>query len=164
MGGLQSTFKMRANKIAVTNSRGESIQAVLPVYYTKEELTKAELEAATKVWSWITTSRAATYINLKKNNPKFGFANCSEYFYEIFNEELLDFHPGAKALFKKGNKRMQQNFIGAFTMLLDCIQDDEKFSRSLASLASVHNNIGVKAIECKLIISSHISPFIHFQC
>lgn len=146
MGGLQSTF--RSSKVAVKANKSP-VESVLPIYYTKDELTDTELEAVLKVWGLITSSRAETYVHLRRFNPSFGFSNCSEYFYQLFYDKLLDVHPGAKVLFKKDNKRMRQYFVGSFTMLLDSINDVDKFNRTLVSLAHVHNNIGVKAIECK---------------
>lgn len=149
MGGLQSSPKFSTRKVAVLNS---PVENVLPIYYTKEELTETELEAANKVWNHITSNHAATYVHLKKNDPNFEFTSCADYFYEIFYGQLLDFHPGVKSLFKKGNRRMRQYFIGCFTMMLDFANDVDKFKRSLVSLAYVHNHIGVKAIECKSLI------------
>lgn len=151
MGGLNSTplSFFRSKKVAVND---DPFERVLPIYYTKQELTEAEFNAAHKAWSLVTSSRASTYVHLKKMNPLFEFSNCSEYFYEIFYERLLEIHPGAKVLFKKNNKRMRQYFIGSFTMLLESVNDVEKFTRSLVGLAHVHNNIGVKALECKFIL------------
>jgi len=160
MGGLYSTPLFRSSKIAVNNN---PLESVLPIYYTKEELTQSELEAVIKVWGLITSSRAQTFVHSRRLNPQFGFSNCSEYFYELFYEKLLETHPGAKVLFKKNNKRMRQYFIGSFTMLLDSVNDVEKFTRSLVSLAHVHNNIGVKALEYG-VVGEVIMNTIHRCC
>ncbi len=125
MGGLQSTF--RSSRVAV-NANKSPVETVLPIYYTKDGLTESELEAVLKSWGLITSSKAENYVHLRRFNPQFGFS---------------------KVLFKKDNKRMRQYFIGSFSMLLDSINDTDKFTRTLVSLAHVHNNIGVKAIECK---------------
>lgn len=150
MGGQLATPFRIFPSFAKTKPEANPLDWILPVYYTKDPLTDRELQAALKAWSSISSNRASNYIQQKRHNPDFPYSTCSEYFYDLFYERLFEVHPNARPLFKKSKKRMRQYFIGSFTMLLDSVTDSEKFTRSLISLAHVHNNIGVKAIECKL--------------
>jgi len=128
---------------------------VMPIYYTKVELTIEEKEAALTVWKLISSNKAPNYLALKQSsiatNDTFKYALCSEFFYDIFFDRLSDVHPASRPLFSKSGQRMRQYFLASITMLLSLIEIPEKFNKTLIHLAHVHNKIGVKAIEYGIV-------------
>lgn len=124
---------------------------IMPIYYTKEDLTEEETEAATSAWKLISNNKAPNYLLYKRTNPQFQYALCADFFYDIFFDRLNDVHPGASHLFSKTGQRMRQYFLASITMLMTLMGNKDKFDKTLNHLAQVHNKIGVKAIEYGIV-------------
>ncbi len=160
MGGSISTPQRQSFRVPSNRSTQRSglviseeyaVSLVLPIYYTKENFTDKEKDEALNVWKLITSNKAPGFIAQKESNPHFPYTLCSEYFYSIFFERLIDIHPTSKNLFSKNSQRMRQSFLSSFGMILNLMDDSDptKFKRCLVNLANVHNKIGIKAVECK---------------
>ena len=127
---------------------------VMPIYYTKDALSAIELDAALSVWKDISSNKAQNFVLQKQTDSAFRskYALCSEYFYDIFFDRLSDVHPGSRGLFSKSGQRMRQYFLASLTMILSLLNEPVKLNKTLTHLAQVHNKIGVKGVECKLIL------------
>lgn len=157
MGGsisspLPTSIKVQSNRTEQSpNIEEYTVNLVLPIYYTKQNLTEFERSEAFKVWKLVTSSKAPLYLEAKKKDPNFPYPLCSDYFYAVFFERLIDIHPTSRNLFQKSSQRMRQSFLSSFGMILNLMDDPEKFQRCLVNLAHVHNKIGIKAIEYGIV-------------
>lgn len=147
-----------------------AISLVLPLYYTKLPLTKEEVDGAVIAWKSIVNNRSPYFHKLKKEKLEVGeiFPHqvCSEYFAELFYSRLFDVHPHSRGLFRDSKMKMRLYFMSSISAIIDAlVEDQDRFLSSLRNMAKVHNRIGVKAVECKLLrfystCSGSNSPFI----
>ena len=65
----------------------------------------------------------------------------------------------SKPMFKAGLKSQGKFLVKMISMSLTILLDKEKFVETMTKLAEVHNNRGVKAIECKFttITKNHVN-------
>jgi len=147
--GIVPIVATSANQDGKKMEQSTLVPLVLPIYYTKQDITKFERSEVFKVWKLVTTNKAPNFLEGKATDPNFPHALCSDFFYAIFFDRLLDIHPTSKNLFQKNSQRMRQSFLSSFGMILNLMDEPEKFQRCLVNLAQVHNKIGIKAIECK---------------
>lgn len=136
------------------------VDLVMPLYYTKEEITPDELAAAKKIWRLIVNNQSEYFFEFQKELKKAGGNPpelCSEYLLQLWVLRLLDVHPQAKPVFEKIDRtKMRIHFISMITLLIDCAADDpDKFRKHLENLARVHGVIGVRSCECKTPFSFH---------
>lgn len=134
------------------------VSLVMPLYYTKADLSAEEKEAAMNVWKLIINNRSDHFFAMKEKMQREGetcpYNLCSDYFSEMFYVRLFDTHPSCKGLFANSKMKMRMNFMGIITLLLNAMDEDKnKFVKTLQGMAKVHNIIGVKAVECKLLTS-----------
>ncbi len=135
----------------------EIIAFVMPVFYTKSELAAEEREAASSAWKLIVNNKSQHFLDIRtqrQNDPNFPHVTCLEYFYDIFYNRLFDVHPSCKSLFKKSINKQGSFFARMISLLLGDIDDQEKWTKNLENMAHIHNKMGVKAVECKLLLSS----------
>ena len=124
MGGTPST----AVQDAKHNGRSdqECIDLVLPLFYTKQPITSAELDAAVVVWRMIMNNTSAHFKQLKKNGgPSFEFNTCMELFYHTFYTRMFDVHPIAKSLFHRSINKQGTFFVRFISMALSQLNDGE---------------------------------------
>ncbi len=130
----------------------EEIEAfVRPIFYSAEDLTKDELDAAVAAWKMILNNRSQHFLNLRAADPNFGPLTCMEYFYDIFYNRLFDVHPSCKPLFKKSISKQGSFFLRMISLLLTELEEKDKFIKTLENMANIHNKLGVKAVECKTL-------------
>jgi len=150
--GTSVTKKSPVAHLANKERIQEIIKFVMPVYYTKAELSAEEAEEANKVWKMIINNRSTHFNKLKKDDPvTYHHNTVVEYFYEVFYSRQFDVHPTSKPLFKRPINKQGSFLLRIISMLLAEIEDPEKFHKTLINLTNLHNKIGVKAYECKLI-------------
>jgi hypothetical protein len=139
-----------ASKQAVSlHGRSEEIiLLMLPVYYNDAPLSMEERELAARSWSLVLNGNSESFIKLSKN-PKFPHQNCIIFFYNSFYSRLFDVHPLAKDLFKDMNSQ-GRFLVKMISLAFSEHEDPEKFHNTLVKLAEIHNDRGVKAVECKL--------------
>ena len=126
----------------------EILNSFLPVFYDPESrIEETELDAAKNLWGMVKDNTAPGYVNMKET-PGFQYPTSIYFFYRSFYERLFDVHPSCKPLFKKGIKQQGRHLVALISMALTCVTDEEKFKRSLLTLAKTHIDLGVKAYEC----------------
>jgi hemoglobin-like flavoprotein len=126
----------------------EIAQFVMPIFYTKDQITTEELAAATAAWKLIVNNKAKYFLAKKAADPdRYPMMTCMEYFYDVFYNRLFDVHPSCKPLFKKSINRQGSFFVRMVSMLLGDVADSEKWFKTLDNLANIHNKMGVKAVE-----------------
>ena len=155
MGGGNSKHERKTNSGTsnLQKSEEEIVRLMMPVYYNEEPITQDELDLASNSWKTILNNVSPEF-TAKKKNPAFTFPTCIMYFYSSFYERLFDIHPLAKDLFK--DMRSQGKFlVKMISLALSEKSDPVKYEKTLAKLAEIHNERGVKAVECKLISTSH---------
>lgn len=132
---------------ALQKTQDEIVRLMLPIYYTSETLTDRELDLAKKAWAVIMNNTAPEFVRLRKD-PNFPHQTCMKYFYHNFYHRLFDIHPLARELFKDVNQ--QGHFLVKIISLALSERDDPvKYEATLVKLAEIHNERGVKAVECK---------------
>lgn len=148
MGGGSSRPTNRPPEL--NRSEAEIVRLMLPIYYTSESITDAELEMAKKAWAVIMNNTAPEFLRLKQS-PDFPHATCIKYFYSKFYERFFDIHPLARDLFKDVNQ--QGHFLVKLISLSLSEKDDPvKYEATLVKLVEIHNERGVKAIECERLL------------
>lgn len=133
---------------SLRNQEKDIIRLMMPVYYNESALSADEIEAAKHCWSMIMNDSAPEYNRLKKLDPKFPHSSAIVYFYNSFYTRLFDIHPLAKELFR--DKNTQGKFlVKMISLAMSEDEDRSKYELTLVKLAEVHNDRGVKAVECK---------------
>lgn len=132
---------------ALKKSEENIVALMMPVYYSTEQLTDTEFEAAKACWASIVTNTAPAFLALRRD-ASFGHSTCITYFYHNFYTRLFDIHPMSKELFRDVN--MQGKFlVKMLSLSLSERSDPEKYENTLIKLAEIHNERGIKAVECK---------------
>lgn len=129
------------------------VKLMMPVYYTQDPITSEEHEAAQKTWEMILSNKAPGFLEQRKNSLEFSrkFTTSIMYFSECFYSRLFDVHPMARNLFR--DMKSQGKFlVKMISLSLSEVADADKFARTLEKLAEIHNERGVKAVECKYIL------------
>lgn len=133
--------------VDLAKRREELVKIMLPVYYLDDEVTHAELEIAKENWNCISFDSTEVY-QLKRSDPNFTYNSAMDYFITLFYTRLFDVHPVSRDLFK--NMTGQGQFLKRLVALAFSEKaDPQKFQLALIRLAEVHNQRGVKAVECK---------------
>lgn len=153
----QSSVSSKSIKPAVSlNGRSEEIiLLMLPVYYNDSPLTLEERELAARSWSMVLNGNSENFLKLSKD-PKFPHQNCIIFFYNSFYSRLFDVHPLAKDLFKDMNSQ-GKFLVKMISLALSEHEDPEKFQNTLVKLAEIHNDRGIKAVECKPLAQTNTS-------
>lgn len=126
------------------------VRLMMPVYYTTDSITLEECNAALEAWRMISENQAPNYLKqqLESMECATAFPTAMSYFSDSFYNRLFDVHPFSRNLFK--DVRSQGKFLTKMISLsLTEFYDPTKFELTLRKLAEVHNERGVKAVECK---------------
>lgn len=143
------------NTTALHKGEEEIVKLMMPVYYNENPITPTEKELAENCWKMILNDTSPEFIS-KKKNPNFPHPACIVYFYNAFYARLFDIHPLARNLFK--DVRSQGKFlVKMISLSMTEDADPAKYSSTLVQLAEVHNERGVKAVECEKTPISFIS-------
>ncbi|RYH04780.1 hypothetical protein EON65_46520 [archaeon] len=128
-------------------NEGEIIRLMLPVYFMDLPLTDHELELANANWKSILTNTSSEFMERRKD-PNFPHPTCIMFFYNSFYGRFFDIHPVARDLFK--DMSSQGKFlVKMISLSLSEKADPQKYENTLIKLAEIHNERGVKAVECK---------------
>lgn len=145
MGGFSSRS---SNIVNLKKSEEEIVKLMFPVFFDDKALTVEEQACVERTWGLILTDTAPIYLARTKN-PGFAHSSSITYFYELFYNRLFDVHPGARDLFK--DIQSQGKFlVKMISLALSEKVDPQKYHTTLTRLAEIHNERGVKAVECKL--------------
>lgn len=151
MGGGQSKAVEKKESLSsnLDKTEEEIVRLMMPVYYNDDPITPEEHDLAHSSWKLILNNTSPEYL-AKRKDPNFTFPTCIMYFYNSFYARLFDIHPLAKDLFK--DMRSQGKFlVKMISLSLSENSDKDKYDKTLFKLAEIHNERGVKAVECKAI-------------
>jgi hemoglobin-like flavoprotein len=139
-----------ANNPATQLQQSESniVKLMFPLYYSPTNITAEEHKIASDGWNAILNDKTPEFL-ARKTDPKFGYSSCVIFFYDSFYTRLFNVHPMSKHLFKNGMRSQGKFLVKMITLALSEINDSSKFDKTLIKLAEIHNERGVKAIECK---------------
>lgn len=161
MGASPSTNNRNTSKstnaTSLHRNEVEVVKLMMPVYFNDDPVTQEEKEAAAMSWKAILENTAPEYLRQKKLDPNFPHQSSIVYFYNSFYARLFDIHPLAKDLFR--DVKSQGKFlVKMISLALSADQDRKKFETTLIKLGEIHNERGVKAVEC-----THIYLCIYFS-
>ncbi len=125
---------------------------LLPIYYTDALLEDHEKDKAIKSWKQIASGRTDEFLRLKKLHPDMPETTSVDYFGNVFSERFVEVHPLSKPMFTKSPKRQASVFFRMIAFTVASLDDGEKFEKTFLTMANAHNRIGVRAVECKLLI------------
>jgi hypothetical protein len=173
MGGSVSTNVPEiSEKVSAktTDIEAEIMRFVVPIYYTDAPITSKEMEEATKVWKLITNSKSEVFLKLKRETAGFEYENCVEYFFHLLYTRLFDIHPHCRGLFHRPINKQGSFMLRFISMCLTDWEDEDKWNKTFLQFANIHNKMGVKSVECKilyiivyLIISLLIVAYVIFR-
>ncbi len=154
-GGASKNDKRSASGTSnLAKTEEEIVRLMMPVYYNEEPIVQEELDIAHNSWKLILNNTSPEFL-VKRKDPSFTYPTCIMYFYSSFYDRLFDIHPLAKNLFR--DMRSQGKFlVKMISLALSEKADPVKYEKTLAKLAEIHNERGVKAVECTL---SEAFPF-----
>jgi hypothetical protein len=158
-GGTSSSASSVAKSSAahLYKSQADIVNLMLPLYFTVSNVDSDELLMASESWRTILQDESPDYIS-KKTSPDFHYSSCVVYFYDSFYTRLFDIHPMAKMLFKNGMKSQGNFLVKMISLALSELEDKSRFDKTLVKLAEIHNQRGVKAVECiSLLICIHLN-------
>ena len=170
MGGSASTaqnpvtqHQPKGNEPISKERINEIVKFILPLYYTKIPLQPGEKDRAEKSWKMIINNQCPHFNELKIDHPTMNQDQlCMDYFFDVFYNRMFDIHPSCRGLFHRSINKQGSFFGRMFSLLLDEIEEPEKFNKTLANLTHLHNKIGIKAFECKYLILLMFIPLIYF--
>jgi hypothetical protein len=128
----------------------EIVSHMMPAYFTNEKITSEEYEKTKISWNLILNNTAANYLLLKQDKS-FESSSCISFFYDSFYLRLFELHPASRGLFTKGIKCQGTFLVQMISLALSEFNNAVKIRNTLIKLADVHNERGVKAIECEFI-------------
>lgn len=149
MGGAQSN---KSEVKEMKDSSKDIVKLMMPVYYNESMITRDEHAAASGTWQMIINNSAPAFLDQRKTSQEFNrkYTTSIMYFSHCFYSRLFNIHPMAKDLFK--DMKSQGKFlVKMISLSLSEMSDAEKFEKTLVKLAEIHNERGVKAVECKCI-------------
>lgn len=149
MGGSQSGPDDNINHMKEKSK--DIVKLMMPVYYNDSRITKDEHASAASTWQMILSNCAPAFVERRKTSQEFRnkFTTSIMYFSHCFYARLFDIHPMARDLFK--DMKSQGKFlVKMISLSLSEMTDAEKFEATLVKLAEIHNERGVKAVECTL--------------
>ncbi len=150
MGGGQSSSSSERTKPTLGKNLQDIVKLMMPVYYTLDPITPDEHSTAQKSWEMILSNTAPGFLEQRKSSVEFSrkFTTSIMYFSDCFYARLFDVHPMARNLFR--DMKSQGKFlVKMISLSLSEVADAEKFTRTLEKLAEIHNERGVKAVECE---------------
>lgn len=157
-----SSNNNNANKnTPLDKTEEEIVLLMMPVYYCADILTRDEHKMASDSWQLILNNTAPGFVHLKSTTPNFKFTSSILFFYDTFYQRLFDIHPLARDLFKDA-KSQGKFLVKMISLSLSEHNDVVKYEKTLIKLAEIHNERGVKAIECKPALPTVISFTKHF--
>jgi hemoglobin-like flavoprotein len=127
------------------------VRIVMPLYYTEDPVTPADLIRARKSWNLILDDESPAW-KRSKSDPSFSEISCLSQFYTVFYNRLFEIHPASKPLFK-GNIQIQGKALAKIiSFLLKEHKDPVLLNSVLVDMANRHiHNYGVKAHEYGLM-------------
>jgi hemoglobin-like flavoprotein len=84
-----------------------------------------------------------------------------EYWANRFIKRLVEIHPTCQSMFSKTSAKQGRLLMNMISLLIEEVEEEsqEKFKKTLQTLAHCHNRVGVRAAECKPIIVSSCSLY-----
>ena len=154
MGASNSTSNhkpiVKTGPAVMKDTSKDIVKLMMPVYYNDSRITKDELAAAGATWQMILSNTAPSFLEQRKRDAEFRnkFTTSIMYFSHCFYARLFNIHPMARDLFK--DMKSQGKFlVKMISLSLSELADPDKFEATLIKLAEIHNERGVKAVECK---------------
>lgn len=148
VGQVHDAARSRSNSsVDHTASEADVVALLMPLYHTSEPLTIEEKEAAEYCWRLSVKNQCQCFHSWKAAHPDCGLKIVGEFLHVCFYERLFLIHPSCRSLFQRDISRM--NLIPMVSLCLTKLGDRAQLRKSLVNLVSVHNRIGVKAVECK---------------
>jgi hemoglobin-like flavoprotein len=123
------------------------VSIVMPMYYTREEVSPGDLVLARASWNLILSDGAPAFVKAREN-PDFTELSCLTYFYTTFYGRLFDIHPACKSLFKNNIQTQGKALAKIISFLLKDHNDKTMLNQVMEDLAERHiNTYFVKAHE-----------------
>jgi len=157
MGGGQSrddgSVQSEAVNAACTSvSVVEIINLMMPVYYTRAEISNAELDMVKQSWQLVLDNKCAAFFRYRELKGSSCNANdCVEFFSINFYSRLFDVSPVSRALFKDDVKIQGAKLIKMMSLAINEYGNRHIFEGTLIKLADFHNSKGVQAVEYGIV-------------
>ena len=140
MGGGASTTQDSALSVA------ELVVLVTPKYFVTDEVKDDDIHLCRTSWRKLIDGSAAEF-RLKKNTAEFANISCLTWFYRTFYQRLFDVNPSARHFFVEDAESQGRLLMGIISTILNQLKDHAKFQGILTSLAHVHSERGIRAMQ-----------------
>lgn len=162
MGGSIAPSYSSLKTVGCEPQVGTMVGLVMPLYYTKDQITREEVAVLKDVWTLIEGNQSQFFSEFQEKLRLAGVKPpelCSEYLLNTWVNRLLDVHPQAKPIFEKIDlTKMRIHFTSMMTLLINCVLDDPAQFRSIIErLVKSHGLLGVRSCECKLKVQFSLS-------
>lgn len=153
MGASPSSGK---SKNILLGSERELVKLMMPIFYCEEhKISREENKVAKSNWELVINDRSPEFL-ARREKASFQYQSCISFLYDTFYTRLFDIHPLSRQLFVQGTNnqgKLLVKMIGLALTELENEEDVNSFEKTLHHLAKVHFERGVKAVECKLIVT-----------
>lgn len=124
----------------------ESMIWLMPVYYTREQLSQQDIQDCHEMWEGILHDTTPNYI-FESGKPGFEYNCCRAWFYHTFYNRMRDLHPYTSGLFVNGINTVGIFMIKMISMSFTQLQKKNDFESSMKALARRHCERGIQANE-----------------
>ena len=135
---------------SLSKNAQDIVKLMYPLYFTTQNITKDEHKIASDSWNHILNDTAPEFL-ARRGKPDFPYSSSIIFFYDTFYMRLFNVHPMSRNLFKNGMRSQGKFLVKMITLALSEISDSAKFDKTLVKLAEVHNQRGVKCVECETL-------------
>jgi hemoglobin-like flavoprotein len=119
---------------------------MMPLYYTKEEITEGDVENCKLVWDGIIHDSLPNFL-ATTGTPGFAFESCRAWFYHTFYNRLMETQPHTRGLFVNGVDTVGVFMVKMISMCLTSLQKKTEFENTLKALALRHCQRGIQVNE-----------------
>lgn len=144
----------------------ELIELLYPIYYNIEPITAHEKQKAIESFHLISGNQSEEFYRMKKEDPTTITCNSPmEFFGNRFYKRLIEIHPTCQPLFAKSTMKQGTLLLRMMSLVVADLQnpDPEKFKKTFEAIANSHNRIGVRAAECKYLLSYSVPSHVSFS-
>jgi hemoglobin-like flavoprotein len=124
----------------------ETMVLMMPLYYTKDDITEADIANCQATWNGILHDSLPSFIALK-GTPGFPHESCRSWFYYTFYNRLMETQPHTRGLFVNGVDTVGIFMVKMLSMCLTQLQKKTEYENTLKALALRHCQRGILVNE-----------------
>lgn len=147
---MGNSVKSKVNPIVAVDIY-QVVDAMMPLYYTKQPPTEAHISLATKTWALITKGLSPGLCDLRQQHGfemmSFSPDEGTIIFRKEFARRFFDIYPTAKAMFSEDQQENQWWSLSIADLCINQLRDPKAFRKRMVALTKAHIERGVCAVQ-----------------